>query len=116
MADKIDNVDIQSDVYRIEKKNWNRTSDSPPAYARTGGGCGLILSLGDWIVFLVANARQMKEIGRKKSIDDNPPFVWAARCFNDVQNVRKSHNWEERDIGRRKPGEEGNNGGRPIQS
>jgi len=106
--------DVKSLEYREERKKWKNTNDDPEAYA-LDRRWGLVLDDGVWRLFLILNPKQMKEVANRPAIEDEPPpYLWARNELADIEERRRSAEWDERDIGKRKPGEEGFHGGRPI--
>ena len=111
---EIDREDVRTDAYRDERKRWTKVSDDPESYS-LGRTAGLSRDGDEWRLFLIAGPRHMREIARHPVQGDDPPFLWARREHDVVQERRRTARWEEKTIGKRKPGEEGVNGGRLIK-
>jgi len=96
------------------KRLWTRTSDDPEAYRmRKGNRWGLVRRHGkSWELYLILSAASMRRVEEYSS--EAPPFEWASERVKLWDERISSGTWEERDIGTRKPGEEGNSGGRLI--
>jgi muconolactone delta-isomerase len=100
------------DAEKVEGKvGWAKTSDDPVAYA-LGEKWGLAGHGNMWTLFAIKNAQSMFEV--EKVASSKPPFEWAERLIEELDKKRATAKWEERDIGKRVPGEEGNKGGRLI--
>lgn len=112
MSESVQDTDVQVEAYEAEKKKWDQTSYDPEAYA-LGTSWGLLRrSETKWSLFLILNAAQMREMATTES--EGIPYLWAREQVDDWDEKRKSAKWEERIIGKRKPGEEGDKGGRLI--
>jgi len=110
--------DVKSEEYKTEKKRWSRTNEDPEAYA-LGTSWGLVRALEmkkwTWRLFIILSPTSMREVDRMNAVEgDDPPFLWARTKLTDWEEKRKTAEWDERTIGKRKPGEEGVQGGTPI--
>ena len=105
--------DVKSEEYKDERKKWLNTSDDPEAYA-LGVSWGLVRVGDDWRLFMILSDQAMREVATCAAKGDEPPLLWARSKISDWEEKRKSAKWDERTIGKRKPGEEGVHGGRPI--
>jgi len=110
--------DVKSEEYKTERKRWTRTNEDPEAYA-LGTSWGLVrtedVGKWRWRLFIILNPTSMREMEAVETTEDSdPPFLWARSKLVDWEEKRKSAEWDERTIGKRKPGEEGVHGGKPI--
>ena len=95
---------------------WVLTNPSNPKAYAWRDNWGLVeTEAGMWrLYFIVRN--HMREVGRfegELEEKENAPFTWANGEIKK-HNVKQSRTWEERELGNRKPGEEGQNGGKLL--
>lgn len=98
--------------------NWILTNaDSPRAYAWRHNWGLVEVTADNWrLYFLVKN--NMREVaqcdGKKLRDRERAPFHWAGEQIAQWNSQYGDRRWEERQLGNRKPGEEGSGGGKLI--
>lgn len=92
-------------------KTWKRTSKSPEAYATKDNKWGLVQNSGNWELHLLKRGFPVKKI---QSFQSDDPFPHVEPIIQKYALASEQQQWDEAEVGRRVPGEEGPNGGRPI--
>ena len=110
---EMDREDVKTDAYKTEAKRWTKTNDDPEAYA-SESKWGLARMKDKWLLFAILSHVAMKQIDECSAKEETPPYLWARKNISKWEEKRKTARWDERTIGKRKPGEEGVNGGRSI--